>query len=174
VATTATEKRIAEFIGKYSPEMAADIKACRRKVRAWMPRGFELVYDSHNALVFGFSASERGSEAVISIAGYPRWVTLFFLRGTELEDPHSLLEGSGKQVRGITLESPKQLDDPQVRALIARALAPERERLATAPKLTTQIKAVAANQRPRRSADAPTKALKAPKKREAAKLNPRA
>jgi len=46
--------------------------------------------------LFGIAASERSTDSFISIAGYPRWVTLFFLDGKDLDDPQGLLEGQGK------------------------------------------------------------------------------
>jgi hypothetical protein len=46
----------------------------RNDLRASFARGHELVYDDYNALMFGFSPTDRTSEAFISVAG---WVTLF-------------------------------------------------------------------------------------------------
>ncbi len=67
------------FVSKYTPEIAAQLRRVRAKLRALFPRGYELVYDNYNALVFGFSPTERASDALVSVAGYPKWVTLFFL-----------------------------------------------------------------------------------------------
>jgi len=50
-------------------------------MRARLPGAVELVYDNHNALAIGFGPTERASDAVFSIALFPRWVSLFFLRG---------------------------------------------------------------------------------------------
>ncbi|MCA9730134.1 MAG: DUF1801 domain-containing protein [Candidatus Eisenbacteria bacterium] len=147
---TAVESEIGKFVDAYAPEIAASLRTCRRKVRRLFPRGYELVYDNYNALVFGFSATDRASEAILSIAGYPRWVTLFFLRGAALDDPDGLLEGSGRQVRSIRLATPGDLDKPAVRALVARAIAADAEALASAPRLATIVKSVSAKQRPRR------------------------
>ncbi len=36
-----------------------------------------------NALAIGFGPSDRASEVIISIAVYPRWVSLFFLQARE-------------------------------------------------------------------------------------------
>ena len=69
------------------------------------PARCRLVYDNYNALAIGFGPSERASEAIFSIALYPRWVTLFFLQGAGLPDPKRLLKGSGKVVRHIVLAS---------------------------------------------------------------------
>jgi hypothetical protein len=169
VRAPSVEAQIAKFVGEYTPEIAADIQACRRKLHKLFPRGYELVYDSHNALVFGYAASQRGSEAILSIAAYPRWLTLFFLWGATLKDPHSLLEGAGKQVRRITLKSPSDLDGPKVRALIKQALTPSGGALAQAPPLATVIRAVAAKPRPRRPAESASARARPTKQRPTAK-----
>ena len=148
----ATERRIDGFIDKYTPAIAEQLRDARRRLRAHFPRGVEMVFDNYNALVFGIGPSDRTRESFISIAGYPKWVTLFFLDGAALHDPQGLLEGGGKQVRGIRLETAADLDAPAVAALIAQAIAPHRAALAAAAPLTTVVKAEVEKQRPRRPA----------------------
>jgi hypothetical protein len=148
------ERQIREFLTKYSPPIAKELRAARARLRKLFPRGHELVYDNYNALVFGFSPTERASDAVISVAGYPRWVTLFFLHGVGLKDPRGLLQGSGSRVRNVRLESSAQLGDPLVRALLAQAINPHREAFRRGPALQTTIKSVSKKQRPRRAASA--------------------
>lgn len=149
-----TETEIASFLGRYTPEIAQALQAARRRLQARFPRGYELVYDNYNALVFGFGPSERASEAILSVAGYPRWITLFFLHGVELEDPAGILEGSGAQVRSVRLDAADHLDAPAVRALIDQAIDSRRVGLDAAPPLTTVIKSVSEKQRPRRPSPA--------------------
>ena len=150
----ATERRIDGFIDKYTPAIAEQLRDARQRLRAHFPRGVEMVFDNYNALVFGIGPTDRTRESFISIAGYPKWVTLFFLNGADLDDPQGLLEGDGKQVRGIRLKTPADLDAPAVAALIAQAVAPHREALAAAAPLSTVIKMEVARQRPRRPASA--------------------
>jgi hypothetical protein len=146
----AVRASIRSFVAKYDPAIASQLRACRRKVRALIPRGFEMVYDNYNGLVFGFSPTERPSDALLSIVGYPRWVALFLLQGASVADPDGLLQGTGRQVRSLRLGAPGDLDDPKVRALIARALSPAARAFAAAPPLRTIVKSVSAKQRPRR------------------------
>ena len=146
----ATESRIESFVAKYTPAIAAQLRDARQRLRAHFPRGVEMVFDNYNALVFGIGPSDRTRESFISIAGYPKWVTLFFLDGAGLDDPEGLLEGDGKQVRGIRLRTPADLDTPAVRTLVEQAIAPHRAALDAAPPLSTVIKAEVAKQRPRR------------------------
>ncbi len=150
----ATERRIAGFMAKYAPAIAAQLRDARQRLRAHFPRGVEMVFDNYNALVFGIGPTDHTRESFISIAGYPKWVTLFFLEGASLHDPDGLLEGEGKQVRGIRLKTPADMDSPAVAALIAQAIATRADALASAPPLSTVIKAEVEKQRPRRPASA--------------------
>lgn len=146
------EARIEAFVAKYTPEIAAQLRDARRRLRAHFPRGVEMVFDNYNALVFGIGPTDQSRASFISIAGYPKWVTLFFLDGAGLHDPQGLLEGDGKQVRGIRLRAPADMDSPAVAALVAQAIAPHADALAAAAPLSTVIKAEVDKQRPRRPA----------------------
>jgi hypothetical protein len=144
------DRRIAAFIDKFSPDIAAQLRDVRQRLRVHFARGVEMVFDNYNALVFGIGPTDQSRDSFISIAGYPKWVTLFFLDGAGLHDPEGLLEGDGKQVRGIRLKTPADMASPAVTALIAQAIAPHREALAAAPLLATVIKMEVEKQRPRR------------------------
>jgi hypothetical protein len=144
------EPQIDRFLAKYTPAIEADLRATRTRLRSRFPRGYELVFDNYNALVFGISPTDKSKDAFISIAGYPRWVTLFFLHGITLVDPHGLLEGTGKRVRGIRLTRPSDIDAPVVVDLIEQAVATQASLLASAPPMTTIVRMVVGAQRPRR------------------------
>jgi hypothetical protein len=152
VSASSVESQIAALLGKYAPEIEAQLRDARARLRAHFPRGHELVYDNYNALVFGISPTERTSDAFVSVAGYPKWVTLFFLHGTWLADPMGLLEGQGVQVRSVRLKSPADIDAPPVAELIAQAALAHQALFAVAPPLATVIKSASAKQRPRRPA----------------------
>jgi hypothetical protein len=147
-----TDAGVDALITRYTPEIAAATRECRRRLRAFVPRGYELVYDNYNALAIGYAPTDRASDAVVSIAAYPRWVTLFFLHGRTLVDPQALLKGSGSRVRSIRLKEPADLEAPAVVALLEQALATRGADFAAAPALATIVKSVSARQRPRRPA----------------------
>ena len=146
----AARARIDAFIARYTPEIATQLRRARADLRKLIPKGYELVYDSHNALIFAFGPTAKASELVISIAGYPNWVTLFFTRGKALEDPQGLLEGTGATIRSIRLSPFTVLRSRPVRALIRKALAAQAASFKRAPALTTVLKSISAKQRPRR------------------------
>ena len=147
---TASERELQGFIDRYTPGIATLARACLRKMRAKLPGAVQLVYDNYNALVIGFGPSERASEAVFSIVLYPRWVTLFFLRGASLPDPDKVLKGSGKVVRHIVLAAASDLDKPAIRGLMATALNRASVPIdPTAPGYLV-VRAITPKQRPRR------------------------
>lgn len=144
------EQQLDGFIDKYTPEIAAQARDVLGRLRARIPGALLLVYDNYNALAIGFSSTDRTSDGVLSVALYPRWVTLFFLRGVRLADPHGLLAGSGSHVRHIRLAGPEDLDDPRVDALIAAALGQSIPPFDAARPQRLIIKSVSEKQRPRR------------------------
>jgi hypothetical protein len=143
------ERRLAGFMSRFSPEVARTAKAARARIRTLLPESFELVYDNYNALALAFSPSERASDAILSIALYPRWVSLFFARGKGLPDPHGILSGSGNKMRHVVLETPKVIGSKAVLELIAAAVVAHPKPLGP-ERGTTIIKWVSAKQRPRR------------------------
>src|SRR2546422_4579564 len=153
-ATTVTdspEQQIAGFLAKYTLEIVASGKDARARMRQVIPGGFEFVYDNYNALVFGFGPSDRPSEAVLSLALMPKWVTLCFLKGTKLSDPKKALRGSGNIVRNVRLTAPADLDDPYIRRLITDAIAAASPKFpANSGATRTVIRSISAKQRPRR------------------------
>jgi hypothetical protein len=150
MAEPSPQRRLASFIGKFSPEVAHVARAARARIRKLVPGAFELVYDNYNALAIGFGPTERASDAIMSIALYPRWVSLFFLHGAQLPDPQGLLRGSGSRVRHIVLERAAILDTAPMRALVRTAVARHPKRIAAGSRRRTIIKSVSAKQRPRR------------------------
>jgi hypothetical protein len=149
--TVPPETQIHAFLAKYTPEIVVFANRAREKMRGEIPGGVEFVYDNYNALVFGYGPSERPSEAVLSLAILPEWVTLCFLKGATLSDPKKLLRGGGNLVRNVRLKSPAELDMPDIKRLIDDAIAsatPPFPGGASRPR--TVIRSISAKQRPRR------------------------
>jgi hypothetical protein len=152
VTAADAEAQLAGFLAKFTPEIETLAKAVRSKMKARLPGAIELVYDNYNALAIGYSPSEKASEAIISIALYPRWVSLFFLQAKGLRDPGGLLQGSGKVARHIVLQRAADIDTLAIEDLIGQAL--ERAKVPIDPLTRRRlvIKSVSAKQRPRRPA----------------------
>src|SRR5205085_3545100 len=138
------------FIDKYTPEMAALTRALLARMKARVPGATILVYDNYNALAIGFAAGERVKDVVLSLAVYPRWVSLFFMQGRWLADPDGLLKGDGNMVRHVPAITEASLDDPRLDALIETALGAAERPIDPAGEGAVIVKSISAKQRPRR------------------------
>jgi hypothetical protein len=108
------------------------------------------VYDNYNALAIGFCSSERASDCIVSIPVTARGVSLCFIHGASLPDPRKILLGGGNQTRFLRLGSAKDLDRPEVEALVRAAVARAKTPLPPTGRGRLIIKSVSAKQRPRR------------------------
>ena len=143
--------QLAGFLAKFTPEVRSVTKAARAFLRTRLPGAVEFVYDNAYALVIGFGPNGRPSDAWFSIVIYPRHVSVCFLQGVLLDDPGGLLQGSGNQVRHIRLlPDASVLERPGVRALLTRAVKASEVPWDRKQRRQLLIRAVSANQRPRR------------------------
>ena len=143
--------QLAAFLAKYSPEVRSVAKTARAILRTRLPGAVEFVYDNAYALVIGFGPNERASDAWFSIVMYPRHASICFLQGALLDDPEGLLQGNGNQVRHIRLlPDASVLERPCVRALLTRAVKASEVPWDRKQRRQLLIRAVSANQRPRR------------------------
>jgi hypothetical protein len=143
------ERQLVGFIAKFTPEMGKLIRDARAKMRGFIPQALELVYDNYNFFVIGYGPNEKAGDAIFSLAAQAKGLTLCFLQGAKLPDPHRLLRGSGNVVRNIRLESADGLDDPKVRRLMDSALKLAKSPIPAAGTHQLIIKSVSAKQRPR-------------------------
>ena len=155
---TNDETQIASFFAKYEPATAKLGKALRAKLRARLPGLFELVYvyANQNSLVISYSPTQAGAAAVSAIALYPDRVHLFFSGGALLSksDPSGLLQGQGKSVRHVVMNSMADFNRPEIEVLMAAALKITKVRLDPSAKTSVIIKAEEQKQRARRAAKA--------------------
>jgi len=149
----AAERAIAGFLAKYTPLMREQFETVRDRLQSRFPHGFELVYDTYNALAIGYSPTQRASDVIVSIAAYPRWITLFFLKGSALPDPTRRLQGTGPAIRSVRLASPATLDEADVQELLDHAIDACPVPFEQASALQPIVKSVAPKQRPRRPAE---------------------
>ncbi len=155
---TTAETQLATYFAKYEPATAKLGKALRTKLRARLPGLFEIVYmyENQSALVISYSPTERGYEGVCSISVYPDVVKLGFGKGAQLSksDPGKLLQGRGKTVRYVALDSVADFDCAEIEDLIAGAVKLAKLRLDSNARRAVIVKAEAQKQRARRAAKA--------------------
>jgi len=148
-ALSATQQ-LDTFIAKFSPELAVRTQEVLAIMRARLPGAIELVYDNFGALVIGFGATEKATDAIFSIVVYPRWINLFFIYGKGLDDPDCVLRGEGNQVRHVRLETPATLNAPRIKRLMKLAVHRAEVPLDRSQQGKIVIKRVMERQRPRR------------------------
>lgn len=152
---TNPETQLANYFAKYEPAMAKLGKALRARLRARLPGLHEIVYmyEKQNALVISYSPTERGYEGLCGLSLYPDRAQLFFGQGALLSksDPNKLLQGSGKTVRHVVLDSAVDFDRAEIEALMVAALKLAKLRLDPSAKGSVIIKAEAQKPRVRRA-----------------------
>jgi hypothetical protein len=145
------ETQLAGYFAKYDSKMARLGKALRAKLRDRLPGLFEVVYvyENQNALVIAYSPTENGYDGLCSIALYPGSAKLFFAQGALLSksDPNKVLQGSGKGVRHVVLNTVADFDRPEIEVLMAAALKLAKVRLEASAKGSVIIRAEAQKQR---------------------------
>lgn len=144
------ERRLQSFISKFEPKHQALIRSLRRALRKRLPTANELVWDNYNFFVIGYSATERPSDSIISIAAAANGVGLAFYRGATLPDPQKILEGSGAQNRFLRTETAAILKRPEVEALIVAAIAQNTAPFAASGGGKLIIRSISKKQKPRR------------------------
>src|SRR5437016_4782219 len=112
-----------KFLAAFEKHIPGLALRARALVLEEAPDAVELLYDAYNAVAAGYSFTGRPSDAFIHIAAYAKWVNLGFHRGSELDDPHGLLQGSGRWIRHIRIATPADADRPELRAFVRAAVA---------------------------------------------------
>jgi hypothetical protein len=138
------------FIARFDPAMAKLIRACRAAMRKRFPTANELVYDNYNFFVIGYGPTEHPSDCIASIAANTKGVSLNFLYGSTLPDPHKILQGAGGQNRFLRLEGAATLSKPAVNELLAVAAAQADPPFPKSGAGKLIIRSVSEKQRPRR------------------------
>ncbi len=105
LSTASPAAQLAGFIDKYDPAVGKLARPARAAMRKRLPTALELVYDNYQFLAIGYSATERASDCIVSLAVSPKGVALSFYYGASIPDPAGVLLGSGNQNRFVRLES---------------------------------------------------------------------
>jgi len=82
----------------------------------------ELLYHTH-ALTSLYSVSEKMSDAFCMIPIYTNHFNLGFNKGSLLNDPDNLLQGTGKLIRHIPINSTEDFQNKKVKDLLEKAIA---------------------------------------------------
>ena len=127
----ATDKiPVSEHIKKIPPSVRRIVQAARRTVKAVAPTADEISYQSEpprsSTYMWKIVRYAVDGAPVVGIGTFSRHSTLFFYRGRELDDGSGLLQGSGKDLRFITLNAPADAERAAVKRVVRKAFALER------------------------------------------------
>lgn len=107
-----------EFKEKKLIELFKDLRAYILEI---YPDSNELLYHTH-ALTAVFSISDKLSDAFCMLPVYTNHLNLGFNKGTLLNDPHKLLQGTGNLIRHIPVETAVDYRNKKVKELIQSAV----------------------------------------------------
>ena len=119
-----TKDSKAEFdklISKSNPAIRTLSKKTRALVFDVFPKANEKTHFGWGNTWYG--TSEKTRDAVFAITPLKEYVSLFFMRGSELSDSDKLLEGAGKKLRHVNIRAATDLKRPALLRLMKRAIA---------------------------------------------------
>lgn len=85
------------------------------------PQSNEILYHTH-ALTAVFSISDSLTDAYCMLPIYTNHLNLGFNKGSLIDDPHKLLTGTGRLIRHMPVEIPKDYRNKKVKNLIKSAI----------------------------------------------------
>jgi hypothetical protein len=122
---------IAKHLSGIPAAVRPTVQTARRLVKAVAPEAAEVACQSKPprsaSAMWKIARYRLGEEIVVTIGTFTRHASMFFSRGSELDDPTGLLEGSGAHLRYITLRAPADAERPAVKRLLRRAFDLARE-----------------------------------------------
>jgi len=125
------ELSVSDQVKRIPSSVRPIVQAARRTVKALAPKAKEIAYQSQpprsKSAMWKIVRYVVEGEPVVAVGTFPTYATLFFYRGRELEGGSALLEGSGKDMRFIRLRTPADAARPDVRRLVRKAFALERD-----------------------------------------------
>ncbi len=116
-------KDILKFLDPFDKETTELVLWLRDFVWKLYPKTNELIYDSYNAVAFGWSLSERLGHTFCSIAvgRSSQNIHFGFYYGNEVADPEKMLIGKGNQYRYILVKNKKDFPKEYIKQLVASA-----------------------------------------------------
>ena len=107
------------FLSNFPEEIQTISRELRSMARRAMPGAHEfLYYDAIN-----YSLSNSPLERICYIRPLQKRVTLGFLFGRQLDDPHHLLQGTGKRMRHVKVRALEDTRNPALEELVKAAWA---------------------------------------------------
>ena len=93
----------------------------REFIMSMYPESNEFLYHTH-ALTSVYSLSDKLGDAFCMLPIYTNHLNLGFNKGTLLNDPNKLLQGTGKLIRHIPITKQEDYRNPKVTKLVKNAI----------------------------------------------------
>jgi hypothetical protein len=118
-------KTVAGQVKSVPVEVRPIVEAAIEMVKAVAPRAEEVAYETappkSKSMVWKLARYAVDGENVVGIGTLTAHSMLYFYRGRELDDESGLLQGGGKEMRFIRLESPADVERPAVKRMVRQA-----------------------------------------------------
>ena len=118
---------LSDHLAKIPAGVRPIVEAASKTVRAVAPGAEEIACPTQKprspSMMWKLVRYAVGGEAVVTIGTFTKHASMFFARGSEIEDPHGLLEGTGKSLRYITLRAPADAKGAAVKDILRKAFA---------------------------------------------------
>src|SRR6266566_7663917 len=102
---TKPPRELLEFLYRYDPGIQSLALGLRKVIHEEMAPCHEYIFEMRSKVVLLYGATERViATGICNIGVFGRHVLLGFPRGTDLDDPAGVLQGTGKGMRHITVK----------------------------------------------------------------------
>jgi uncharacterized protein DUF1801 len=139
---TPAEMPVSEHLRRIRPDRRRTVQAARRMVKSAAPKAKEIAYRSSRSRgarspnMYKISRYVVDDVQIIGIGAFPKYASLFFARGGELDDGSGLLEGAGK-ARFVRLRTPADAERPALKRIVRQAFRLGRPTVLTAERRGT-------------------------------------
>ena len=117
---------VSEHLRRIPPAVRPTVQAARRTVKSAAPMAKEIAYRSSRSpgatspSMYKVCRYVVDDVQVVGIGTFPKYASLFFSRGRELDDGSGLLEGAGN-ARFVRLRTPADAERPAVKRIVRQA-----------------------------------------------------
>jgi hypothetical protein len=119
-------RKLTELLRRYDPRLTSVAYALRALILDEISPCHEHLFAQKNKVVLLFAATDHVIEdCICQIHVFAKYVELAFPRGVDLQDPGTLLQGSGKAFRHLKLTTRADVERPEIRAFLREARANE-------------------------------------------------
>jgi len=145
--STRPPAELIEFLRRYPPAVQSLVVGARKLIHEELAPCHEHIFSMPRTIALAYSATGKViADGVCVVTAWRQHVTLGFSRGVDLVDPAGILQGGGKAMRHVRLESLEDLGRPEIRALLrqARKNAGITRKRGVMPEVVTTVKKKAA------------------------------